>query len=66
MEFVKGVIDLKNSQISDIQARVISKREILRRNGRTGVVFSKQEPPIQDGRVGTDEAVKSSVHSNNE
>ena len=36
MEFVKVVIDLKNSLISDIQARVISKPEILRRNGGRG------------------------------
>ena len=74
MEFVKVVIDLKNSLISDIQARVISKPEILRRNGGgrgaggggAGVVLSKREPPVQNGRVGTDEVVKSSVHSHNE
>ena len=71
MEFVKVVIDLKNSLISDIQARVISKPETLRRNGGgggggAGVVLSKREPHVQNGRVGTDEVVKSSVHSHNE
>ena len=31
----------------------ISKREISGGNGRTGVVLSKPEPPVQKGRVGT-------------
>ena len=53
IEFVKSVIGLKNSYISNKQARIISKREISVRNGKTGAVPSKREPPVQNGRVGT-------------
>ena len=37
-------MNLKNSKISDIKIRTISKREISGRNGRMGVVLSKREP----------------------
>ena len=39
--------------MSGIQARTISKREISGRNRRMGAVLSKQEPPVQNGRVRT-------------
>ena len=48
IEFVKSLIDMKK-----VKARIISKKEILRRIGRTGFVHSTQEPPIQNRRVGT-------------
>ena len=51
--FVKIVIDLKNSLRSDIYARIIWKREISGRNGRTGAILSKRESPVQNGRVET-------------
>ena len=31
----------------------MSKREISGRNGRTGAIFSKWEPPVQNGKPGT-------------
>ena len=51
MEFVKVVIDLKNSLISDIQARVISKPEILRRNGGGGGGGGGRELSSQNGSL---------------
>ena len=53
IEFIKSVIDLKNSQRSDIQTGIISKREISGRTRRGGAVISKRESIVQNGRVGT-------------
>ena len=51
IEFVKSVIDLKNSKVSYIQTGIISKRGISGRSERAGG-FSKREPTLQNGRVG--------------
>ena len=39
IEFLKIVIDLKNSEISDIQAKIISKRDISGIQGRAGAAL---------------------------
>lgn len=44
---IKRVMNLKNSWISNIYIRIISKQQILERAGRMGTVLSKWETPNQ-------------------
>ena len=53
IEYEKSMIDLQNSQRSNILARIILKLKIEARNWRTGAILSKRKPPVQIARVGT-------------
>ena len=51
IRFAKIVIDMKISQRSNIQARIITKRELSGRNGRLGLSFQNGSLPFKTGEL---------------